>query len=140
MTVRMAASTVALAAAGLLSGLAGTAHAATPQVGTHPHSAATMRPECVADTDGDCWRPNYAVWRADSQGLAVWSGVGTGTIEDWLPNGTQVEVDCQLSGPAEDGLPYQVWDRLDDGSYVYDYYITTPAPDGQFSVPPLTFC
>jgi hypothetical protein len=92
---------------------------------------------CVADEDGDCWHPNYQVWRADSQGLAVWTGVGTGSIVGWLPNGSGVEVVCQTNGPTEDGLPYTVWDHMDDGNWVYDYYVTTPG-DGYHIV--LTHC
>jgi hypothetical protein len=81
---------------------------------------------CVTDTDGDCFRPNYHVQRTDGS-LAQWSGPGTGRIVGWLGgNGTPVEVVCETTGPTEDRLPYVVWDQLDDGTYVYGYYLDTP--------------
>jgi hypothetical protein len=92
---------------------------------------------CVADTDGDCWSPNYQTWRTDGS-LAVWTGPGIGSIESWLGgNGSKVEVICQANGKTEDGLSYTVWDQMDDGGWVYDYYITTPG-DGYHPV--LTLC
>ena len=33
---------------------------------------------------------------------------------------------CETTGPTEAGLPYVVWDQLDDGTYVYGYYLDTP--------------
>lgn len=81
---------------------------------------------CVSDTDGDCFRPNYHIQRTDGS-LAVWTGPGTGRIVDWLGgNGSPVEVACETTGATEDGLPYVVWDQLDDGNYVYGYYLDTP--------------
>lgn len=81
---------------------------------------------CVSDTDGDCYRPNYHIQRTDGS-LAAWSGPGTGRIVAWLGgNGTPVEVTCETTGATEDGLPYVVWDQLDDGTYVYGYYLDTP--------------
>ncbi|GGR00656.1 hypothetical protein [Kitasatospora griseola] len=41
-------------------------------------------------------------------------------------NGFPVQVDCEAHGPAVDGHPYTVWDRLTDGYWVYGYYLTTP--------------
>ena len=81
---------------------------------------------CVPDTDGDCYHPNYHIQRTDGS-LAAWSGPGTGRIVTWLGgNGTPVEVVCETTGATEDGLPYVVWDQLDDGTYVYGYYLDTP--------------
>ena len=81
---------------------------------------------CMVDGDGDCFRPNYHIQRTDGS-LAAWSGPGTGHIADWLGgNGTPVEVVCETTGATEDGLPYVVWDQLDDGTYVYGYYLDTP--------------
>ena len=81
---------------------------------------------CVSDTDGDCLHPNYHIQRTDGT-LAAWSAPGTGRIVDWLSgNGTPVEVVCETTGPTEAGLPYVVWDQLDDGTYVYGYYLDTP--------------
>jgi hypothetical protein len=92
---------------------------------------------CVPDTDGDCLRPNYHVQRTDGS-LAQWSGPGTGRIVASLGgNGTQVEVVCETTGSTEDGLPYVVWDQLDDGTYVYGYYLDTP---GDGYLPALTPC
>jgi hypothetical protein len=92
---------------------------------------------CVPDTDGDCFHPNYHVQRTDGS-LAQWSGPGTGRIVSSLGgDGTPVEVVCETTGATEDGLPYVVWDQLDDGTYVYGYYLDTPG-DGYH--PALTLC
>jgi hypothetical protein len=92
---------------------------------------------CVTDTDGDCFRPNYHVQRTDGS-LAAWTGPGVGHIAYWLSgNGTPVEVVCETTSSREDGQPYAVWDQLDDGVYVYGYYLDTPG-DGYH--PALTPC
>ena len=92
---------------------------------------------CVPDTDGDCFHPNYHVQRTDGS-LAQWSGPGTGRIVSSLGgDGTPVEVVCETTGATEDGLPYVVWDQLDDGTYVYGYYLDTP---GDGFHPALTAC
>jgi hypothetical protein len=81
---------------------------------------------CVTDGDGDCWHPNYHIQRTDGS-LAAWTGPGLGQIAYWLGgNGTPVEVVCETTGAREDGQPYVVWDQLDDGTYVYGYYLDTP--------------
>jgi hypothetical protein len=81
---------------------------------------------CTPDTDGDCYHPNYHVQRTDGS-LTEWSGPGTGRIVGSLGgDGTPVEVACETTGATEDGLPYVVWDQLDDGTYVYGYYLDTP--------------
>lgn len=92
---------------------------------------------CTVDGDGDCFRPNYHIQRTDGS-LAEWSGPGTGYVVDSLAgDGTPVEVVCETTGPTEDGQPYVVWDRLDDGYYVYGYYLDTP---GDGYTPALTRC
>lgn len=92
---------------------------------------------CVVDPIGGCFRPNYHVQRTDGS-LAQWSGPGTGRIVSSLQgNGTPVDVVCETTGATEDGLPYVVWDKLDDGTYVYGYYLDTPG-DGYH--PALTPC
>jgi hypothetical protein len=92
---------------------------------------------CVVDGDGDCFRPNYHIQRTDGS-LAEWSGPGTGYVVDSLGgDGTPVEVVCETTGATEDGQPYVVWDRLDDGYYVYGYYLDTPGDGYQ---PALTPC
>jgi hypothetical protein len=134
-------------ALGLLAGSAspGAVTAASARTSSHAtaHAAAAKLMRCFKDNDGDCWRPNYAIWRTDGS-LDIWTGPGPGfgtdTGQSAGGNGTQVEVDCQTSGGTVDGLPYRIWDHLDDGGYVYDYYITTPAPNGQYSIPPLVHC
>jgi hypothetical protein len=76
----------------------------------------------------------YKTWRTDGT-LAEQFGPFTGAVEGWIyGNGTPVGIVCQVwSDATADGLPYHIWDQLQNGYYVYDYYITTPAPDGQFS-------
>lgn len=93
---------------------------------------------CVAGPKDDgCVRSVYHVQRTDGS-LAQWSGPGTGRILGWLGgDGTSVVVVCETTGATEDGLPYVVWDKLDDGSYVYGYYLDTPG-DGYH--PALTLC
>ena len=91
---------------------------------------------CVQAPDGSCFRPNYHVQRTDGS-LAAWSAPGTGRIVGWLDEGTGVDVVCETTGPTEDGLPYIVWDKLDDGTYVYGYYLDTP---GDGFHPALTLC
>jgi hypothetical protein len=46
-----------------------------------------------------------------------------------LPDGSEAEVVCQLAGaPLEvDGHKSRVWDRLSNGAYVSDLFLTTPA-------------
>ncbi|MFJ9448237.1 S1 family peptidase [Kitasatospora sp. NPDC101235] len=57
--------------------------------------------------------------------------------ESIIGNGTSVNVVCETNGPAVDGYPYTVWDRLDDGTWVYGYYLTTP---GDGFTPALKHC
>ncbi|MEV6118263.1 hypothetical protein AB0L59_38790 [Streptomyces sp. NPDC052109] len=76
----------------------------------------------------------YKTWRTDGT-LAEQFTPTPGNVVGWIyGNGTTVGIVCQVwSEGTVDGLPYHVWDQLQNGSYVYDYYITTPAPDGQFT-------
>jgi hypothetical protein len=91
----------------------------------------------VGPNDDGCVRAIYRVQRTDGS-LAQWSGPGTGQIVGWLyGNGTAVQVVCQTTGATEDGLPYVVWDKLVDGTYVYDYYLDTP---GDAYTPALATC
>jgi hypothetical protein len=55
------------------------------------------------------------------------SGPGTNfATVGYLQNGQQIMITCQTrSGSAINGT--SIWDRLSDGSYVTDYYTTTPA-------------
>ncbi|KDN80472.1 DUF6973 domain-containing protein [Kitasatospora cheerisanensis] len=80
----------------------------------------------------------YTVHRLTDGFLAQWTGPGSGQVAGRLPgNGTEVRVVCQTNGPTVDGLPYTLWDRLDTGLYVYDYYLTTP---GDAFTPALAHC
>lgn len=137
MTVRMAVSGLVLAAASGLSGVAGTAHATAQQVGTHSQPTGAVRPACLVDDDGDCWHPNYQVWRTDGT-LWIWTlPAGRGGSNTWQSvggNGTNVEVDCQAEGSGVDGLTFTVWDHLDGGGWVYDYYINTPGNGYQLAL------
>jgi uncharacterized protein YraI len=52
------------------------------------------------------------------------------------PKGDDVAVVCQTPGSAVGTT--RVWDKLNDGSYVTDYYISTPSKTGYS--PPITRC
>ncbi|WP_327684632.1 glycoside hydrolase domain-containing protein [Streptomyces sp. NBC_00467] len=52
------------------------------------------------------------------------------------PPGTTVRVVCQTPGPAVGGSP--VWDKLSDGTYVTDRYVSTPSNTGYSR--PLPLC
>jgi hypothetical protein len=91
----------------------------------------------VGPNDDGCARSIYHVQRTDGS-LAEWTGPGTGEVVRSVGgNGTAVVVVCQTTGATEDGLPYIVWDKLDDGYYVYDYYLDTP---GDAYTPALATC
>jgi surface antigen len=54
------------------------------------------------------------------------------------PDGSKVYVVCQTPGDRVVGLDASstnVWDRLADGGFVSDYYVTTPEKDDRFSIP-----
>ncbi len=44
-----------------------------------------------------------------------------------IGNGTPVKVVCEAHGPTVDGQSHTVWDRIEDGTWVYGYYLTTPS-------------
>ena len=91
---------------------------------------------CTADTDGDCYVSSYGYWHVqntDSSGLAEHTEPDINSaITGWLPNGTSLEVHCQVNGTTDpyDGLPYTVWDRLENGSWVYDGVFVSSPGDG----------
>lgn len=79
----------------------------------------------------------YQVSGADSQGLAdltkpYTGGTNGSVLVRWYGNGTSLTVVCQVNnGSQEDGRtqyghPFTTWDKLSDGTYVYDWYMTTP--------------
>ena len=74
----------------------------------------------------------YLVTGTDSSGLAVHSLPQLGGITRWVPNGTALNVVCQINDGAQtdgrtmSGRPFTTWDQLSDGTFVYDWYMTTP--------------
>lgn len=73
----------------------------------------------------------YQVIGTDSQGLAVQSQPHVNHVVEWVPNGTTLNVVCQVNngdqvdGRTEYGHPFTTWDKLSDGNWVYDWYMTT---------------
>ena len=76
-------------------------------------------------------------------GLRVRTGPGlTAAVTAVLQDGDQVNIACQTRGDAvsgRDGSSSNVWDRLDGGGFVSDYYVDTPGVHGGFS-PPIPEC
>jgi hypothetical protein len=80
----------------------------------------------------------YQVIGTDSQGLAVQSQPHINHVVRWVPNGTTLNVACQVNngdqvdGRTQYGRPFTTWDKLTDGTWVYDWYMTTAvvATDG----------
>ena len=72
--------------------------------------------------------------------LAEQNQPATGHFVKWLHEGDAVNVVCQVNDGGQDlgdggSFPWQqsrTWDRLTDGNWVYDHFITTPpkGPDG----------
>lgn len=128
-TTKTRAALVTAAAVGSLALLATPASAATSSPTPTVYQTSRTQPQCVGDTDGDCFRPNYHIQRTDGT-LAGWSGPGPGNgqvvVGSVGGNGAAVEVVCETNGTPVDGQPYTVWDQLDDGVWVYGYYLDTP--------------
>jgi hypothetical protein len=77
----------------------------------------------------------YSVTGTDSSGLADFTGgpAGNGgSFDHYIANNTPLIVVCQTRlGAQEDGRTqygraFTTWDQLDDGSFVYDWYMNTP--------------
>jgi hypothetical protein len=71
--------------------------------------------------------------------LAQWSGPGTSSFKPVgaVYEGQEVAIACQTQGQAmtgPSGRSSAIWDRLGDGAFVSDLYLTTPDV-GQFSAP-----
>ena len=69
-------------------------------------------------------------------GYSAYSKVGV------LVDGDAVDIACQTTGEwvhPNRGTPSNVWDRLTDGSYVTDVYVTTGGKGGAFT-PPIPRC
>ena len=88
----------------------------------------------------------YQVKGTDSMGLAVQSQPHVDHVLRWVQNGTRLRVVCQTAhgdlvhdpGVTQDP-PFTTWDQLDDGTWVYDWYMTTPPhAEGGYSpgIPP----
>jgi surface antigen len=55
-----------------------------------------------------------------------------------LPDNTEVDIICQTDGESVEGVKgfsSDVWDQLNNGFYVPDYYVDTPGSHGLFSTP-----
>jgi len=119
-------------AASLLATLALTAGSVTWAAVTASSSASA----CVEDTDGDCYISSYGYWNVvntDSKGLAEHTSPDiNSTITGWLKINTAIEVHCQVNGTTDpyDGLSYTVWDRLENGYWVYDGIFVSSPGDG----------
>ncbi|MFJ4807750.1 glycoside hydrolase domain-containing protein [Streptomyces longwoodensis] len=71
-------------------------------------------------------RCTYPYQIASATGVTERSGPGTSyTALGTAPNGALAWVTCQKSGTAVGGT--KVWDRLDNGHYVSDHYVSTPS-------------
>ena len=85
----------------------------------------------IHDTNLPAGQP-YQVTGADSQGLAVQSQPHVNHVVRYAANGTTLYVSCQtkngdqVDGRTQYGRPFTTWDKLTDGTYVYDWYMNTP--------------
>jgi surface antigen len=88
------------------------------------------------DTDGDAYNSSYGYWNiqnTDSAGLYEHGSPNIDSpITGALPNGTAIEAICQVNGTTDhfDGLGYTVWDKLDNGNYIYDGKFVSSPGDG----------
>lgn len=79
------------------------------------------------------WATSYQVTGTDGAGLNARSAPSTSaTVVGHYAEGASVNVSCQTNGSVVNGATW-VWDRLSDGSYVSDFYLTTPTVDN-FSI------
>lgn len=91
---------------------------------------------CVVDPDGDCYISSYGYWNiqnTDSQGLAEHVSPNIySTVKGYLKNGTAIEAQCQVNGTTDpyDGLSYTVWDKIENGLWVYDGVFVSSPGDG----------
>ncbi len=71
------------------------------------------------------------VYKVDGQPLGIHERSGPGTdypVVGDVADHAAVRVSCQLrTGSAVGGS--HIWDRLDDGTWVTDYFVDTPAVD-----------
>jgi len=79
----------------------------------------------------------YQVYGTGGVGLSVRSAPTTSSTRlATLPDGTSISIFCQTIGESINGSA--IWDKLDSGGYVSDWYVTTPNV-GTFS-PGLSVC
>ncbi|MGW0553170.1 glycoside hydrolase domain-containing protein [Streptomyces sp. NPDC002926] len=71
-------------------------------------------------------RCTYPYQTTATGGLAEHTGAGTSSaVRGTSPNGSLAWVVCQQAGSAVGTT--KIWDRLDNGRYVSDYYVATPS-------------
>lgn len=64
-------------------------------------------------------------------------GIDGPEVKGLLPEGATVQVVCQMEGQAATGREFstKIWNRLDDGWYVSDYYLDTPGGNSGYTDP-----
>ncbi|MEV1175024.1 peptidoglycan DD-metalloendopeptidase family protein [Nonomuraea sp. NPDC049784] len=88
----------------------------------------------------------YQVTGADAQGLAIQSEPHINHVIRYVPNGTSLDVACQVNngdqvdGKVYNGQPFRTWDRLADGTWVYDWYMNTPTVGSDGYSPGIQHC
>lgn len=90
----------------------------------------------------------YAVTGADGKGLAIQTEAHVDHVLHYVPNGTTLHVVCQADHGdwvADDdrwqyGRHLTTWDRLTDGTWVYDWYMTTPRVEQSGYSPGISPC
>lgn len=89
---------------------------ATNAVGTGAQTCGTLRTATPA--------PSYFVGYVTTAGQACAnerSGPSTGYgVVTCVGNGAAVNIACQIMGAAPSGSAYAIWDRLDNGNYIWD--------------------
>jgi hypothetical protein len=94
---------------------------------TAPSPAPSPAPEpAPTPTPAPPPQPPALAWYHTTAVLNARAGPGTGYgVARVLPNGTPIGIACQTRSPSLiNGSG--IWDRLADGTYVTDYYTTTP--------------
>ena len=67
----------------------------------------------------------YNVTGTGGVGLNARSGPGTGySIVRKIPEGNAIDISCQTTGESVRGSA--IWDKLSDGTFISDFYTTTP--------------
>ena len=87
------------------------------------------RTPCAAEFDAPAATVSHAYRVVTSKGLNARTGPATSyrLVKTYPPNAT-VQVVCQAPGSTI--LSTHLWDKLADGSYVSDYYLSTPSKTG----------